>query len=92
MPGIYVISPQDELFVAASIPEKVLKQTPLTGQNRLHDQAMKGYRGVGVTTSVDGIQVLAAIAGIESTGCSWKNPDRKARSFLQQPGLKPSGA
>lgn len=63
-----VISPKDKLFIASSRPEMVFTSTPEPGINRLHDMAMDGYRGVGITTNANGIEELSAIASLETTG------------------------
>ena len=65
--GFLVVSPRDKLFIASNIPEMVLTPTPAPGKNPLHDKAMAGYRGVGVTVNAYGVEELAAIASIEST-------------------------
>lgn len=66
--GILVISPRDHLFIAASQPEFMLRPTPATGINPLHDRAMAGYRGAGVTVNAAGIEEISAIASVPSTG------------------------
>ena len=49
--GFLLISPADEMFVASSDPTMTLKPTPPPGVNLLHDRAMAGYRGTGVTVN-----------------------------------------
>lgn len=66
--GFLVVSPQDGLFVASSRPDMVLKPTPPPGVNPLHDRAMQGFRGTGVTRNADGVEEIAAIATVPSTG------------------------
>jgi diguanylate cyclase (GGDEF)-like protein len=66
--GVLVISPEDKLFIASNVPEMILKPTPLPGRNKLHDKAMKGYRGVGVTANAYGVEELVAITNIDTTG------------------------
>ena len=66
--GYLLISPQDGLFVAAGDPDLVLKKTPPVGVNLLHDRAMQGFRGAGVTINAKGIEELAAVADVPSTG------------------------
>jgi len=63
-----LISPRDQLFVAASDPSTVLKPTPAPGINPLHDRAMAGFRGVGVTVNAKGIEELSAMVSVPSTG------------------------
>ncbi len=66
--GFLLVSPRDQLFVAASDPAVVLRATPPPGVNPLHDRAMAGYRGGGVTNNVRGIEEVAAMASVASTG------------------------
>lgn len=66
--GFLLISPRDKLFIAAGDPDLVMKPTPPTGVNLLHDKAMEGFRGSGVTVNAKGVEELAAIVGIPSTG------------------------
>jgi diguanylate cyclase (GGDEF)-like protein len=63
-----LISPADKLFVSASDPAMTLTPTPAPGRNLLHDRAMQGYRGIGVTTNIHGREELAAIVSVPSTG------------------------
>lgn len=64
-----LISPKDGVFVGASDPNMVLQPLPALGVNLLHDRAMAGYRGTGVTTNAQGVEELAAIVSVPST--SW---------------------
>lgn len=66
--GYLLISPQDGLFVAAGDPDLILKPTPPVGVNLLHDRAMQGFRGAGVTINAKGTEELAAVAEVPSTG------------------------
>jgi len=66
--GFLLISPQDRLFVSASDPSMVFKPTPFDGVNRMHDWAMSGGRGSGVTINAKGIEEIAATASVPSTG------------------------
>ena len=66
--GILLISPSDNLFVASSVPAMVMKPTPVPGINLLHDRAMAGFRGSGVTINAAGVEELSAIASVPSTG------------------------
>lgn len=66
--GFLLISPADKLFVGASDPSMILKSTPLPGINLLHDRAMAGYRGTGVTINARGVEELSAMASVPSTG------------------------
>ncbi len=66
--GFLLVSPADKVFVAASDPAMVLKPTPPPGVNQLHDKAMAGYRGTGVTVNAKGIEELSAMVTVPSTG------------------------
>ena len=67
--GSYLlVSPGDKLFVAAGAPDMVLKPTPAAGINLLHDRAMEGYRGSGVTINAFGVEELSSMVGVPSTG------------------------
>ncbi len=66
--GFLLISPRDQLFVASTRPEMVLKPTPPPGINLLHDRAMAGYRGSGVTINAQGVEEISAMASVPSTG------------------------
>lgn len=66
--GFLVISPRDKVFVASSQPGMLLKPTPPQGVNLLHDRAMAGYRGSGLTVNALGVEEIAGIASVPSTG------------------------
>lgn len=66
--GFLLISPADKLFVASSDPTMVLKPTPLPGMNLLHDRAMAGYRGTGITVNAAGVEELSAMVSVPSAG------------------------
>ena len=66
--GFLLISPADKLFVGASDPSMILKPTPPPGMNLLHDRAMAGYRGTGVTINAEGVEELSAMVSVPSTG------------------------
>jgi diguanylate cyclase (GGDEF)-like protein len=66
--GFLLISPADKLFVSSSDPSMVLKPTPPIGVNLLHDRAMVGNRGTGVTINAKGIEELSAMTSVPSTG------------------------
>ncbi len=66
--GFLLISPADKLFVGASDPTMVLKPTPPPGVNLLHDRAMAGYRGTGITINAEGVEELSAMVTVPSTG------------------------
>lgn len=64
--GFLLISPRDKLFVASSVPGMRLKPTPASGLNRLHDRAMTGWRGAGITINAFGVEELAAFHSVPS--------------------------
>jgi len=63
-----LVAPQHGIFVAAGDPRKVLAPLPGPRRNQLHDRAMAGYRGAGITTNIDGVEELSAIAEIPTAG------------------------
>ncbi len=66
--GFLLVSPVDTLFVAAGDPDLLLKPTPPPGVNLLHDRAMAGFRGSGVTINAKGVEELGSMASVASTG------------------------
>ncbi len=66
--GFLLISPRDDVFVAATDPAKVLRPLPPPGVNPLHDRAMAGYRGTGITVNLAGIEELSAMVSVPTTG------------------------
>jgi diguanylate cyclase (GGDEF)-like protein len=62
--GFLLIDPRDGLFVAATDSSKTLTSLPPPGLNPLHDRAMAGYRGSGITVNADGVEELSAIASV----------------------------
>lgn len=67
--GFLLISPRDRLFVAASDPSMALTPTPPPGVNALHDQAMAGLRGTGITINARGQEELSAMVSVP--GSEW---------------------
>jgi len=65
---LLLISPQDRLFVLSTDPSMVLKPTPAPGVNPLHDRAMGGYRGTGLTVDAKGVEEMSAMASVPSVG------------------------
>jgi diguanylate cyclase (GGDEF)-like protein len=66
--GFLLISPADKLFIASTDPGMVLTPTPPPGVNPLHDRAMAGFRGTGITVNAKGTEELSAIVTVPSTG------------------------
>lgn len=94
--GLLLVSPQDKLFVGSTDPDLLFKPTPPVGVNPLHDRAMDGFRGSGLTTNAKGTEEISAMASVPSTG--WFVVARlpateglalvsKVQSFIIQRGL-----
>jgi diguanylate cyclase (GGDEF)-like protein len=66
--GFLLISPRDQIFVAATKPELILQPTAAPGTNPLHDRALAGWRGSGITINAQGIEEVSAVASVESAG------------------------
>lgn len=66
--GFLLVSPQDKLFVGASSPSMIMKPTPAPGVNALHDRAMGGFRGTGITVNAKGVEEISAMASVPATG------------------------
>ena len=60
--GYLLISVQEWLFIAATKPELILQPTAMLGVNPLHDRALAGFRGSGITVNAQGVEELAAFA------------------------------
>jgi len=66
--SLTLVSPQDRLYVAATDANMALKPTPAEGVDALHDRAMAGYRGSGLTVNASGIEQTVAMSSVPSTG------------------------
>lgn len=66
--GFLLISPRDQLIVAATNPKLNFTPAPAPGLNLLHDRAMTGWRGSGITVNQFGVETLSAFASVPSTG------------------------
>jgi diguanylate cyclase (GGDEF)-like protein len=64
--GLLLVSPRDQIFVTSSDATMRLKPLPPAGVNPLHDQAMAGWRGTGITRNARGNEELSAVVGIPS--------------------------
>jgi diguanylate cyclase (GGDEF)-like protein len=64
--GLLLVSPRDRIFVTSSEATLRLKPLPEPGINPLHDQAMGGWRGTGVTRNANGGEELSAVVSIPS--------------------------
>ncbi len=58
--GYLLISRSEEIFIAASKEILILKKTAKIGVNKLHDEAMKGINGSGITKNAQGIYEMIA--------------------------------
>jgi len=66
--GVLLVAPLEQLYVSASDPDMVFKPTPHLGISPLHDRAMSGWRGSGVSVNANGVEEIAATASVPSTG------------------------
>lgn len=64
--GFLVVSPRDRLIVAATDPALMLQPVPPPGADRLHDRAMDGFRGSGITVNAEGVEESVAIVAVPS--------------------------
>ncbi|MCC2868487.1 MAG: diguanylate cyclase [Candidatus Accumulibacter phosphatis] len=94
--GYLLISPHDDIFVAATMPKMRLRPLPPPGANRMHDLAMAGYRGTGITVNAFGIEELVAFVSV--TAADWFvvarmpseeafEPVEKIRDIVRRNGL-----
>jgi diguanylate cyclase (GGDEF)-like protein len=65
--GFLLIAPREQIFVAATKPELIFRATAAPGVNPLHDRALAGWRGSGVTVNAQGVEEVAAVASVPST-------------------------
>ncbi|MDN3224825.1 sensor domain-containing diguanylate cyclase [Pseudomonas nunensis] len=61
-----LVFPDSHLFVESSSRDVQLKPTSAPGVNALHDQAVAGFRGTGLTLNSQGVEEVAAIASVPS--------------------------
>jgi diguanylate cyclase (GGDEF)-like protein len=66
--GFLLIAPKEQVFVAATRPELILQATAAPGVNPLHDKALRGWRGSGITVNAQGVEEVAAFASVPATG------------------------
>ncbi|MBC7938976.1 MAG: diguanylate cyclase [Chitinophagaceae bacterium] len=66
--GLLLISPRDKVFVASTQPDTLLRPTLRPGVDLLHDRAMAGYRGSGISVNAEGVEEISAIASVPLTG------------------------
>jgi diguanylate cyclase (GGDEF)-like protein len=65
--GFLLVSPRDNMYIATSQKKMALAPLPPRGNNPLHDRAMAGYRGSGITTNANGEEEVAAMVTVPST-------------------------
>jgi diguanylate cyclase (GGDEF)-like protein len=66
--GFRLVFPESQLFVESSNLDRGLTPVPLLGEHALHDQAMAGFRGTGVTVNAEGVEEVSATVSVPSTG------------------------
>lgn len=66
--GFQLVSPAEQMILAASVPELRLQRTPVAGADPLHDRAMEGWRGSGVSKPPGGREEIVGVAGVPSAG------------------------
>lgn len=66
--GFVLVSPRDQLFLGSSDLNITLTPTPKEGIHHQHDMAMRGFRGVGIDVNAGGVEELAAIASVPTSG------------------------
>ena len=64
--GYLLISRKDQFFIAATKPDLTLKPTAPPGVNLLHDRALAGFNGSGITVNAQGVEEIAAVASVPS--------------------------
>lgn len=65
--GFLLVSPKEQIFVAASEAALRLQPIPPPGTNALHDRAMAGWRGAGMTVNAKGVEELVGVASLHAT-------------------------
>lgn len=65
--GDYLVAAPDHgVFVTGSDPSLSLRPLPAPGRNLLHDKAMAGFEGSGLTVSSVGVEELASVRRVPS--------------------------
>lgn len=62
-----LIDAKRHVFIAATQKALILKPTPSKGKNSLHDRAIEGFRGSGITVNTNGVEELSAVVSIPNT-------------------------
>ena len=63
-----LISPRDNLFVAASDRSRVMQALPAPGSNLMHDRYMSGFEGSGIAINSRGVEELSSAKQIPAAG------------------------
>lgn len=63
-----LVFPDSQLFIDTSTRDARLKPTSPPGANALHDRAVAGFRGAGITRNAEGNEEVAAMASVPSAG------------------------
>jgi diguanylate cyclase (GGDEF)-like protein len=66
--GFMLVSPRDQLFVASSQTQSMLSPLTTPGADPMLDQAMKGFRGVGIAMDDQGVEQVSAMVSVPSAG------------------------
>jgi diguanylate cyclase (GGDEF)-like protein len=61
-----LVFPESRLYIESSVRDMRLNPTSVPGVNALHDRAMVGFRGTGLTLNSKGVEEVAAIAAVPS--------------------------
>jgi diguanylate cyclase (GGDEF)-like protein/PAS domain S-box-containing protein len=63
-----VISPRDNIIVAATEKNRILKTLPVSGADKMHDRYMNGFEGSGIAVNSLGIEELSSAKKVNSSG------------------------
>ena len=86
--GFLLIDAKQQIFIAAANKELILKPTPSKGKNLLHDKALEGFRGSGITINTDGVEELSAIASIPNTDWFVVSRIQTKEAFVMEDNIK----
>lgn len=86
--GFLLIDAKQQIFIAATNKELILKPTPPKGKNLLHDRAIEGFRGSDITINTNGVEELSAIASIPNTDWFVASHIQTKEAFVMEEILK----
>lgn len=66
--ALVLVSPRDKIFIAASDMSMALKPVPEEAVYQQSAQAMQGSPGIGIEVNAEGVEELAAVALVPSSG------------------------